>query len=330
MMIKEITKTEYVREVLLNYEHNWHTEGEISLRRLWYILKDKFYQLPHFEFTETINGKPKVVKYLKGFMYNYTHNKGWVQMVTSTDLNKHFNYLAKQGLIDDTYISDNSRKMNVGSLVPHIIIIGEKDAIEPPTRTLFEKLGISYYISKGFSSVYGAKKLIKMIRGVTSNPLILLIMTDYDKSGLEIQRTVMDHFGDPESYRMLLNPEHLPEDKLDRFFEEKDGERWYELDILNRLELFDTFLKHLPNHVSDQINEGFEKSRRQTIQDIEIEDTIDSDPDVKSLEDELYELRQKLFREYEPRFIEADPIEFSTITPRTIFDREVRHTVGYW
>lgn len=305
------TKASLIRDIIQSYTHDYEAEGgAISKRRLWYILKPKFAALPSYTIIETVKGKKQKVKYLLDMF----HNNKPIKAISNADYSKYYNDLAKAGAIDDTYISDNSRVMNVGSRTPNIIIAVEKSTVDTAVLDLADRLGCSCYIAKGFSSIYAAKKLMSMIEipeqpyqiegeideegdvyysdyegDTVWTPIIVLNMTDYDKSGKEISNTIADHFRADEHYRVLLNPSQIPDDKLDDYFTTDDKEvgKAYELDILNIHQLKDIFLDAIPENVADTITGKYRKDHFIRIGDSVIPQMVDKDPKVEEIQQRI-------------------------------------------
>ncbi len=301
------TKKSVTEEIILNYEHDYAAEGsKISKRRLWYILKPLF--------------KKANLKGIKG--------KGKpVTPITNADFNKYYNDLAKAGEIDDTYIEDSSRTLMIGSRLPHIIIATEKDTITGTATTLANNFGISLYVMGGFSSIYASKKLSK---NFTKDPIIL-ILSDYDKPGFDIQNTAENHFPDSEIHRILLNPDQVPEDRKDDDFSYSDElGKWYELDILNLKELQEVFLDNVPNHIAEIIKDSYELMQYDEIKDQEIENAIFENEEYKELLNRLNKIRSELYSEYESTFIEANPINFIQYNIADIHYENVKYTIKKW
>ncbi len=322
--MKHITKKEVVCDIIRAYQHDWHTEGKISKRRLWYILKPQF-----------------AAANLDGIL----HKGKQVQPISNEDYNKQFNDLARDGEIDDTFILDNSRVMNVGLWMPHIILVSEKKTIENTVRTLADRLGCSMYIAGGFSSIYGAKKLEDMIRYGTeetagsNEPLTILTLTDYDKSGHEISETVEDHFTDPWVYRVLLKVGQIPPGKEDQYFDVVPFYgKTYELDILNTHQLVEVFLNHVPEEVADEIKEHYESRCHSEAKRIAIENAIWEDKNflvlqdqILSIQKELSQLEGKLQQEFDEQFDDADPIVTNDFTINDVYDQNtVCEVAGEW
>ncbi len=295
------SKKEAVEAVITAYVHDYDAEGDaISKRRLWYILKPTFDKL---DLSHIINRKTKLP----------------VDPVTNADYNKVFNALAGAGEIDDTFISDNSRVCIVGTLLPKIILAVEKSTVDTSVIALAEDLGISCYIAKGFSSIYAAKGLISNMETTLDfepytitdeilsedayysyigyspepedSPLIVLNMTDYDKSGLEISTTIEKHFAADEAYRVLLTPEQIPDDKQDEYFDVTDElGKCYELDVLNRKQLREIFLASIPAHVSDLIVSKNNTDTNLSYRDDAVVDAVNDDADVLEFKYAISEL----------------------------------------
>lgn len=308
---KPLTKGGIVADIIRNYVHDYEAEGDaISKRRLWYILK------PSFD---------------KADLTHIFHKGKPVQAITNADYNKSFNDLAKNGEIDDTFISDNSRTMEVGRLLPNIVLAVEKSTVDTAVLRLANDLGISCYIAKGFSSIYAAKKLKAQISQTldfepyeitadildnsnewyeTYSPepqntdMIVLNMTDYDKSGIEISDTIDDHFTADEAYRVLLTLDQVPEDKTDEYFDiNADGSRAYELDILNIHQLRDIFLAAIPAHIANMIVDKRNRDHDLTLRDRLIPAAIDKDKRVIELQD-IADEHQDTIDEIEKPYLE--------------------------
>ncbi len=307
------TKSEVVCDILRAYHHDYEAEGDsISKRRLWYILK------PTFDKAD-----------LSGIINKKTGKN--VIPITNADYNKQFNILAKSSEIDDTYISDNSRTVKVGRLLPMIVLAVEKSTVDTAVLKLADDLGISCYIAKGFSSIYAAKKLkaqmdaaldfepYELTSQIFTNPewynryysepeetdLMVLNMTDYDKSGMEISDTIDNHFNADEAYRVLLNLSQVPADKIGEYFDiNADGTRAYELDILNIHQLRDIFLESIPAHVADIIISKRQNDVNLQRRDDLVPDAIDDDDAVVGVQTDIDDLETEK-RETEERYKKA-------------------------
>ncbi len=305
------TKNEVICDIIRAYQHNYDAEGgAITKRRLWYILKPKFRALPSYIVKEldAKTGKTKEVEYLKDM---YHHGKP-IQVISNADYSKYYNALAKNGEIDDTYISDNSRVMNVGSSLPKIIIAVEKSTVDTVVLGIAEQLGCSCYIAKGFSSIYAAKKLLNGIELTepyqieasmefgeleytnyhgqpSDSPVIVLNMTDYDKSGLEISDTISDHFSSQEHHRVLLEPSQIPPEMEDQYFTTTDKKvgKAYELDVLNIHQLKDIFLESIPPHISEMITEKHRDDQWVRNGDNRIPSMVERDNEVQDIQVEI-------------------------------------------
>ncbi len=300
-------KKDVICDIIKAYRHDTDAEGEaISKRRLWYILKPQFANID---------------------LTNIFHQGKPVQPITNADYNKHFNTLAEDGEIDDIFIRDNSRTIVVGERLPHIIIAAEKKTIEPTALNLAEKLGCSCYIAGGFSSIYAAKKMMEE----TGNDVVVLMMSDYDKAGYEIQNTVSKHFNGCEVHRALITPEQIPEDRKDEFFAEsvKLGKH-YELDVLNIHELADTFLTNIPEHIAVEIKEAYEVEHRTRIQYWRVQREVDANEELQALRAQVEALETALTEKYESAFMEADPITFSPFNTEDIYNETVDYNIKEW
>ncbi len=270
------------------------------------------------------NGNEIEVRYFK----NITHQNRPVLTVNNADFSKEFNILAKNGEVDDTFISDNSRTMRVGRLLPMIVLAVEKSTVDTAVLKLADDLGISCYIAKGFSSIYAAKKLKQQILETldiepyeltkeiisepewyykyspepTSTNLVVLNMTDLDKSGIEISNTIDDHFSADEAYRVLLQLSQVPDDKVDEYFDiNADGSRAYELDILNMHQLRDIFLDAMPEHIANIIIEKRQQDINLQKRDRLVPDAIDEDDAVVFIQETIDDLefeRDNIQKEY--------------------------------
>ncbi len=302
------TKKQIVTDIIKSYDHDWYTEGRISKRRLWYILKPKF-----------------AAADLTGIF-----SKGkQVQDITNDDYNKYFNILAEAGEIDDTYILDNSRIMEVGDRLSHIVITSEKKTIEGTARRIADRLGCSMYIAGGFSSIYAAKKLEAQIRDQDNfKPIIILTITDHDKSGYEISDTVRRHFGTNNIYRILLSIDQIPPDRVDQFFDiDKKLGKTYELDILNVHELIEVFLTSIPSRVEKEIKRSYLRKCIEDIRNEEIRKSISDDDEVieinkqiDQLDNDLEELRSSLFKKYSALFDRKKPVRSRLFNLRDVYE----------
>ncbi len=314
----KMTKKQIVTDILKEYEHDWYTEGRISKRRLWYILKPKFAAA---DLTGIFSkGKP-------------------VQPITNDDYNKYFNILAEAGEIDDTYILDNSRIMEVGDRLSHIVITSEKKTIEGTARRIADRLGCSMYIAGGFSSIYAAKKLEAQIRDQFNHkPITILTITDHDKSGYEISDTVRRHFGTENIHRILLKIDQVPDDRIDQFFDiDKNLGKTYELDILNVHELIEVFLSHIPSGVESEIKRSYLRKCIEDIREEEIRDAINDDEEVISiskqidyLDNELEEVRSSLHKKYSALFDKEKPVRSRLFDLRDVYESVRICTVKTW
>ncbi len=328
------TKSEVICDIIRAYQHDYEAEGDsISKRRLWYILKPVFARIPSYKAAKTDkknnvmldkNGNEIEVRYFK----NITHQNRPVLTVNNADFSKEFNILAKNGEVDDTFISDNSRSLRVGRLLPMIVLAVEKSTVDTAVLKLADDLGISCYIAKGFSSIYAAKKLKQQILETldiepyeltkeiisepewyykyspepTSTNLVVLNMTDLDKSGIEISNTIDDHFSADEAYRVLLQLSQVPDDKVDEYFDTNaDGSRAYELDILNMHQLRDIFLDAMPEHIANIIIEKRQQDINLQKRDRLVPDAIDEDDAVVFIQETIDDLefeRDNIQKEY--------------------------------
>ncbi len=315
------TKKAIIYNIISNYEHDYQAEGNaISKRRLWYILKPVF-------------SKSVMPVYKKKGEYFRR------EPICNQDYNKYYNELSGEGIIDDTYIADNSREMDVGEMLSHIVIAPEKATIAMTAKSLALNLGCSYYISSGQSSIYGAKKLMKMIdeSGINSKNIIILTLTDHDKSGHSISENIGKHFGVME-YRTLLTPEQIPPEKIDEYFDEwEDGAKAYELDILNIHQLQEVFLNAVPDHVSDEITGVHKKEELETIKARELHKAVSEDVKIKRMTKALEKLQQMIFRkEYELRdkyseiYDEADPATVYPFNIHDVVNGNIGHSVATW
>lgn len=217
--------------------------------------------------------------------------------------------------------------MSVGTLLPGIILCAEKKTIDTSIIALADSLGCSYYIAGGFSSIYGAKKLMNQI----SEDITLLILSDYDKAGFEIQSTLHEHFNYPTAYRVLLEPGQVPANKVNQYFRiNEDGSKDYELDVLNIHELQEVFLNALPGVLATEIIEAYEPAKKDEIMHIEIIEAISKNEEYAPLLKQLQELHNKLYQGYETRFIEKQPISFEQYSVSDIHYKNVTHTVKNW
>ncbi len=333
-------KTDVIRRILTNYNHDWEEEGKIGKRRIWYILKPQFRKLPLFivdgkrkinndtaEFWDIVEREEEARRKPKIFFQDMiSKNTGKpTKEVDSKDLNDVFNKMAKEGLIDDSYILDNSRDVEVGRLLPNIILATEKMAVGEVASRLAQDLGISYYNARGFSAIYGAKKLSDRIEvGLDFEPYelteeiftvdpffrsgyipeaertktIILSIADWDKGGQLIIKTLSTHFtGDPkytENHRVILNPEQVPQNKVDDYFKiTKDMGKNYQLDILSNKQLRKVFLAHIPQHVADMIIEKNRSDREKTDKEDLIQWAIEKVPEVIEIQDDLDEMKEE-------------------------------------
>ena len=315
------TKKAIIYNIITDYSHDYAAEGStISKRRLWYILKPQFAQ---------------------AVMPVYKHKGEYSRRnsITNQDYNKYYNELAEEGFIDDTYISDNSRELAVGTLLPYIVLAPEKATIATTVKQLAESLGCSYYISSGQSSIYGAKKLLQMIADTayTSHNITILTLTDYDKSGHNISTNIGKHFNVKE-YRTLLTPEQVPANKIDEWFAEwKDGSKAYELDVLNIHQLKDIFLSSIPEHIADEFTEAHRSRLLSNIAWQEIDEAVNADERTEAIDKQIAELeeeRMSLTGELVPYYAEmyktANPTTVEAFSVHDIVDRNITYNTVEW
>ncbi len=364
------TKIAIMSKIIMDYRHDYEAEGSaISKRRLWYILKPAFFRLPSYEVAEVrlltqVKKNPTFKKQIKAmladgtitkadlkddtktvtvmvkYMKDVLHNGKPVQMPTNADYNKHFNTLADDGLIDDTFIMDNSRTMNVGSCLPKIIICAEKSTIDTSAIRLARDLGVSVYMARGFSSIYAAKKLLNEVEAslnfepyditdeilndehsffdpyrkydseAKDSDIIVLNLTDLDKSGEHISDTIANHFGADEHHRVLLEASQIPEDKIGDYFNiREDGTKDYELDILNIHQLREIFLDNIPEHIANMILEKNVLDYNMVHRDREVPRAINKDDAVVAIDDvinTLQEEKDSLEEEYREQIEEIE------------------------
>ncbi len=315
-----MNKRELVDSIIMNYVHDYSAEGAtISKRRLWYILKPVFAKVP----SHTVDGALCLI--------GIFHKGKPVQPINNADFNKRFNALAEDGLIDDTFIGDNSRITILGEHLPHIIIVAEKKTIETTVKALADKLGVSAYIAGGFSSIYAAKGLAESISEVTNKPITLITMTDYDIHGFNIDSTVAEHFKNPDSYRALLDPNQIPADKRNEWFDESaELGKHYELDVLNVHQLADTFMDALPFHIADEIRNYHMELKEQEIKQEQIDTAIYYDDEVTALRDKLLALQEEKRELYEARFLEVRPVTIYPFSVQELYHDEVEIEIEDW
>ncbi len=346
--IPKITKKDLVYDIIKPYVHDVAAEGAtITKRRLWYVLRPQFRRIPSYEVPKLDKyGNPMFDKEKKPIMITYLtgvfHQGKPVLTVNNADYSKHFNDLAESMIIDDTFISDNSRPMGIGERLPHIIIAAEKATIQDTVVRLANKFGCSYYIARGFSSIYAARELMediklesyyrsKNIDDIETKDIEIVVMSDYDKSGLEIQDTIKKHFSGCDIYRALLTLEQVPADRIDDYFDESEKlGKHYELDILNIHELAETFINGIPEHLTDEIMESYEEHRRSDIQFNRISRAVNDNDELRALKEQVFELETELMKKYECAFVEADPISFDPFDVQDIYDNTVEHDVAEW
>ena len=315
-----MNKRELIEAIIRDYQHDYAAEGSsISKRRAWYLLKPKFAQIPSY----IQDG----VEYIEGLF----HKGKPVQAVNNADFNKIFNKLAEDGEIDDTFIDDNSRITIVGEHLPHIIIVAEKKTIESTVRALSEKLGVSAYIAGGFSSIYAAKGLAESISELTNDDIVLITMTDYDIHGFNIDSTVAEHFKNADSYRVLLDPEQIPEDKVGEWFDESaELGKHYELDVLNIHQLAETFSEALPRHIANEIRDYHMELIADEKKQLEIDTAIYYDDEVTVLRDKLLALQDTKRELYEARFLEVSPVTVYPFSVHELYQGEVEIEIEDW
>ncbi len=310
------TKKDYICNILRNYVHDIDAEGDtIPKRRLWYILKPEFRLMI-----------PSEIKKAKG---------EFVIPITNADFNREFNILAKAGEIDDTYILDNSRTMGVGEHLPHIIIATEKKTVESTVKNLAGRFGTSYYIAGGFSGIYAAKKLKNQIAevDVDDNDIVVIVMSDYDKSGFEIVDTIQEHFGLSKAYihRALITPSQVPKSKLGEYFDESvELGKHYELDVLNLDQLEKVFIDNIPADIAREIKASFDARKKSSIRRTEIFDAISENETYQDLTRKVDDLYFQLWEEYESAFLAADPINIFPYNLSNIVNRTVDYEVTEW
>jgi hypothetical protein len=259
-----MTRAKAIRNIILNYEHNFEEEGgEISKRRLWYILK------------------PQLVRF-----YNEKNVKN-----ANAEYNKYYNDLAQANLIDDSYILDSSRYLKEGTTYPQIILASEKNTIRETIEAIADKCGFSLYISGGQSSIYASKKLKALIRKRTNEDIRIFTITDYDDSGISISNALKDHFQTNEVERIVLRPDQVPADKINDHFNYSDGLGfWYELDVLNKQKLRSVIAEEL-EWTTPAVKE---KTYEDYLHSVKLQE-VENDPEVIRLSEELEAYKRKLY-----------------------------------
>ncbi len=303
-----MNKVNIVKDIIRSYEHDSGAEGDnISKRRLWYILKPKF---------------------LSADLAGIIHKGVQVKPISNADYNKYYNELAELGEIDDTYISDNSRTTLIGELLPHIVIAAEKATVATTAMNLAEKFGCSCYIAGGFSSIYAAKGMMEEI----DEDIVVLVMSDYDKSGLEIVDTIANHFDGCEIHRALITPEQVPANKIEEYFKDNDPVvgKAYELDVLNIHELEEVFLQSIPNHIEQVIVDAYTDDQIYKITEECVWEAVADNDEVAALQNQLETLQSELYYKYKPAFLEAEPITFRPFNSTDIYDETVEYSVADW
>ena len=272
-----MSRSKQIREIILNYKHDYEMEGDaITKRRLWYILK------------------PQLVK-----LYPDTKKKN-----ANQDYNRYYNEMAESNLIDDSYIEDGSRYMKVGSTYPHVILAIEKATITDTMENIADVCGFSLYVSGGHSSIYAAKKLMRKIQDVTDQQIDVIVLTDYDKSGIEIAEAMKVHFKTNRVFRLLLTKEQIPADKKSESFGySPELGYWYELDILNVHRLREYIASELETF-ADQVEE---KLHNEILHDLKLKEVLRT-PKVIALSDELEALKQK---EYQDSKLQIELVDYS-------------------
>jgi hypothetical protein len=288
-----MSRAERTRNIIKGYQHDVETEGEtITKRRLWYILKPKLKDL--------------------------WDDKAMFKKNGNAEFNNTFNQLAEKGLIDDTYIEDNSRTMQLGSHYPHIIIATEKDTITPVAKEIANVCGFSLYVSGGQSSIYGAKKLLKMI----GRSVVVLSLTDYDPHGFSISDTLSIHFNTNSIIRLLINPDQVPADRIEDTFNycDKYGGH-YELDVLNIHQLKDTFVDGMGEMYEKHLGEMVKaKIKGETLHGIKIAE-VNNKPDVIALQKQLDDLKEKYYADSKTE------IEFTNYTLSNALHHKVEYNI---
>jgi hypothetical protein len=257
-------RSKKIRAILKAYNHDFEMEGtQITKRRLWYILKPQIIELFEDKLKKNANA----------------------------EFNRQFNILAEAGEINDSYIQDASREIEVGKIYPQFIFAVEKATVTETIRDIARVCGFSLYVTGGQSSIYAVKKLVGLIRERTDNAILVMAITDLDKAGEDIARAMKKHFKTDRVYKILLNPAQIPEDKKDEYFDwnEKIG-KCYELDILNVHLLRETIAKDL-QPFSDKIEE---KLTKETIVNLKHQE-VENNPKVIKMQQQLNDLKRQLY-----------------------------------
>ncbi len=270
-------RSKKIRAILKAYIHDIELEGtQITKRRLWYILKPQIIELFNDDVKKNANA----------------------------EFNRQFNILAESGEIDDSYIQDASREIEVGKIYPHFIFAVEKATVTETIRDIARVCGFSLYVTGGQSSIYAVKKLVGLIRERTENEILVMAITDLDKAGEDIARAMKKHFKTDSVYKILLNPEQIPENKKDEYFDwnEKIG-NCYELDILNVHLLRET----IANKLSPFKYTIKEKLTKETIVNLKHQE-VEKNPKVIKMENQLKTLKRQLYADTE---IDIEFVDFS-------------------
>lgn len=170
--------------------------------------------------------------------------------------------------------------------------------------------------------------------GITTDKIIVLTMTDHDKSGHSISTNIGKHF-DVMEYRTLITPEQIPHDKINEWFDIfEDGTKAYELDVLNIHQLQDIFLQSVPEHVADEIKQAHEAKVHSIARENEIIDRIAEDKQIQTLDEKIAELEEqrteltyKLEDYYISIYNEVQPTTVQPFDLHTIVDSRLTYSV---
>ncbi len=329
---KKIFKS--IMDVLLpifqGYNHDYiGDEGRISQSRFWYNVKHLVLGKEEFH-----QNKDDKWVYSDIYVKSGKHKGQNMHRTNRYVFGTYFNNAVRKGLVDDSFMTDDSRDMGVGDNIPHIVFIPEKGTVADPTISLAEKLGTSYYISRGQSSIYGAKKMIELIREVTEEPIILITATDLDKAGENIYNNLTIHFDGAKNYRIMLTME-----QVERFSRTDDQykEDSYSLDVLSKKEFRELFMESIPEEIVKEILDVHEFQFIENTREREVTRAVNEDSVLINLNNQLDEiqsliwdrentLEDDVYEKYDNNAI----VKINNLSIKSIYNNAVTYQINKW
>ena len=226
-----LKKSELMRSIILNERDFGTCTYDRTLRSLWYsTVKPTLDKLD--KLTAQDNDEVSI--------------KGWDAL-----LSKYLAQFVKEGELSyqDLHIEDESRNRSVKSYYSfspcrNIAICVEKDTTYKLINDISNLLGCSCYSSKGLNSLGAMESFIRSIRDNSTDPVTdihLLILSDYDPTGLEIASTLKEHAEDivnllgmdgcrVHAERIGITPDQLTQEELENnwYSPKGDMKKWVE------------------------------------------------------------------------------------------------------